>query len=159
MVKLRSACTDSWGSTGVKDKPTSTKSSVSVPVVGSTQVVDIIADSVPCTALLDTGSQVCAVAEWFVQKHLSPSDLTTLEQLIDLRGVSGQQVDYLGIIPVDLCFPELFQEQVFSVPVLVMKDTAFNNDVPFLIGTNVHVMIQSSCDDPESDSPPFDYSK
>ena len=137
MVKLRWACTRSWGSTGEQEQPTSSKTSVSVPVVGTTQVVDITADNIPCSALLDTGSQVCTVAAWFAQKHLLFSDFTTVEQLIDLRQVDGQQVDYHGVIPVDLKFPELISEQTFTVPVLVMKDTAFSHDVPFLIGTNV----------------------
>ena len=97
----------------------------------------MLADGVPGKAMMDSGSQVSTVAEWYYRKYLENSDLISVEELLDLRQVSGQQLEYIGIVAVDLQFPELQSEQTFSTPILVLKDTEFNTDIPFLIGTNV----------------------
>ena len=128
------------GNTGDMYNPTTINDqidSISVPVVGDSQVVEILIDDIPCKGLLDTGSQVCTIAEWFFDQHLQSSDLVTVEELLDLRQVSGEPVEYCGILPVDLKFPDLHSNRIFSVPVLVMKNTNFNHEVPILIGTNV----------------------
>lgn len=97
----------------------------------------MLADGIPSKALLDTGSQVCTVAEWFMKKHLQSSEMTTINELLELRQVDGQSLDYCGVLPIDIKFPDLHSDRTFSVPVLVMRDTTFNKTVPFLIGTNL----------------------
>ena len=119
--KLDDTCAREWGSTG-KVLPTN-KLNVSVLLVGNTQIVNVLADGVPGRAMLDSGSQVSTVAEWYYRKYLENSDLISVEELRDLRQVSGQQSEYIGIVAVDLQFPELQSEQTFSAPILVLKDT------------------------------------
>ena len=126
-----------WGSTGKWNKPTPNETSVDVPLVGNTYLVDILADDVLCKGLLDSGSQVTTVAEWFYKQYLQESDMIAVNELLDLKQVSGQHLDYIGIIAVDLKFPDLDENRLFSTPVIIMNDTHFNHNVPFLVGTNV----------------------
>ena len=97
----------------------------------------MIAEGVTCKGLLDSGSQVTTVAEWFYKQFLQNSDLITVDELLDLKQVSGHQLDYSGIIAVDSKFPELDNDKICSTPVIGIKDTNFNQEVPFLLGTNV----------------------
>ena len=85
--------------------------------------MNVLADGVPGKAMMYSDSQVSTVAEWYYHKYLENSDLISIEELLDLRQVSEQQLEYIGILAVDLQFPELQSEQTFSTPVLVLKDT------------------------------------
>ena len=91
----------------------------------------------PGKAMMDSSSQVSTVAEWYYSKYLENPDLISVEKLLDLRQVSQQQVEYVGIVAVDLQLPELQSEQTFSTLILVVKDTQLNTDIPFLIEINV----------------------
>ena len=125
-----------WPKTNINNIPTENHN-ISVPLVGDTQIVDVLADGITTKALLDSGSQVSTVAECFFNKYLQSSDLISVDEILDLRQVSGQPLQYIGIIAIDLEFLEFKNYKVFSTPFLVLKDTQFNSDVPFLIGTNV----------------------
>ena len=59
--KIDDTCAREWVSTG-KVLPTN-KLTVSVPLVGNTQIVNVLADGVPGKAMMDSGSQVSTVAE------------------------------------------------------------------------------------------------
>ena len=60
-------------------------------------LVALIEESVTCKSLLDSGSQVTTVAEWFYKQYLKDSDFIVVDELLDLQ-VNGQQLDYSNII-------------------------------------------------------------
>ena len=80
---------------------------ISVPLVGDTQIVDVLADGITTKALLDSGSQVSTVAEWFFKKYLQSSDLISVDEILDLRQVSRPPLQYIGIMAVDQNFLSL----------------------------------------------------
>ena len=95
---------------------------------------------VNCTsavALVDTGSQVSTLANWFYQKHCSSETLYSCSSLLRVEGADGNKLPYLGFVVCDITLP-LTGSDVFciSIPVLVVPDTPYNASVPFLMGTN-----------------------
>ena len=79
-----------------------------------------------------------------------------LHQLSELKvsvtGAGGDDIPYLGYIEVDIQLPQI-NDNVYTVPVLIVYNTDYNLTVPVLIGTNVIKML----DNVEHDSLPSEW--
>ena len=102
---------------------------------------------VNCNCLLDTGSQVTTVSASFYNRHLSEHPIQPINGL-DVEGASGENVPYLGYVPLILKFAQNFVEtepEVSSLA-LVVPDIRSNCDLPVLIGTNaLDVLYDEHC--------------
>ena len=120
---------------------TTTRSTVPrAPLIGLANEVDINVCDVNTVGLLDTGSQVTSVAKSFVDQHLSDLEIEPVDKFVEVRGVSGQRIGLLGIVVVDLHIPAeniSSGSVVVPTPALVVEDTLYNRQVPFIVGTNV----------------------
>ena len=52
--------------------------------------------------LLDTGSTISTVSEQFYNNYLKDCELVTLDDLLEVTGVGGEKLPYLGYIAVDV---------------------------------------------------------
>ncbi len=65
-------------------------------LVGSKCIATLTVDGVPCTCLLDSGSQVTTVSDSFRRLHLPSRTIQPLRKILDIEGAAGQAVPYLG---------------------------------------------------------------
>ena len=99
--------------------------------------------------LLDSGSQVTTVTASFSKTHLSEHPIQPF-QALDVEGANGQNVPYLGYVPITLKFPREFveAEPEISTLALVVPDRSSNCDLPVLIGTNaLDILYEEHCID------------
>ncbi|CAI5676583.1 unnamed protein product [Oreochromis niloticus] len=108
-------------------------------LVGPPSKTCVKVDGVPCTALLDSGSQVTIIFDSWYSKHLSHVPLRSVAGL-DIWGLSESETSYpyRGYIQVELGFLEETQEKVETIPVLALVCPRCSDTIPVLVGTNVH---------------------
>jgi transposase InsO family protein len=108
-------------------------------LVGCSNECDALVEGVRCKSLIDTGSMVTTMAQWFYEEHFSHLPLQSIDGLIDIKVAGGYSLPYSGYIEVTIAFPETGQstsDELGSL-VLIVPDTVYNQRVPLLIGTNV----------------------
>lgn len=108
-------------------------------LVGSKRVATLTVAGVPCTCLLDSGSQVTTVSESSHRLHLPSRSIQPLRKILDIEGAAGQVVPYLGYIELSIFLPEEItgKPEEMSTLALVVPDCKTNKDVPVLVRTNV----------------------
>ena len=108
-------------------------------MVGPVNVVPVEVEGVSCDALVNTGSTVTTIAESFWRTKLASMPLRPLQDLIQVEGVNGLEVKYLGYVEVSLRMQHgvAGPEQMHRAPVLVVVDTQYNAKVPLIVGTNI----------------------
>ncbi len=85
----------------------------------------------------------------FIKTHLSEHPIHPFKAL-DVEGANGQNVPYLGYVPITLKFPKEFveAEPEISTQALVVPDRRSNCDLPVLTGTNaVDTLYEEHCSD------------
>lgn len=99
----------------------------------------VFVEGVPCTSILDTGSQVTTISESFHKNFLSSLAIQPIHALLEVEGAGGQNVPYLGYIEVNISFPQTItgREEDLMALVLVVPGNHLNSKIPLLIGTNV----------------------
>ena len=106
-------------------------------LVGQVNREMIELDGVKCWALIDSGSVVSSISEGFYTQHCTHIPLQDVESICDLNlvGATGDQIDVLGFIEVEVKLPALCE----TIPVLltVFKSSILDRGVPALIGSNV----------------------
>ena len=112
-------------------------SEVSSALVGSSNIAAAMIEGIPCRSLVDSGSQISSVAEWFYRNSLKHVPLETLDTMLHIQGAGGHPLRYLGYIKVDISFPQGVNDVSQPALVLVVPDTDYNKEVPLLIGTNL----------------------
>ena len=110
---------------------------LNIPIVGDVSSTDVIADGNTSVGLLDSGSQVTTVAEWYYQDYLKDNPLLSVEETLHITGATGDKLPYKGVVEVNLSFPEIADEFFVPTPVLIVGDTEFSRSTPFIIGMNV----------------------
>lgn len=100
-------------------------------------------------ALLDTGSQVSTIAEWYYNKYLSNKPVQPIENLLRVVGAGGQEVPFSGFIDVEVSFPhsDTGDDDTVVALVLIVQDNEYNKCVPMVIGTNVAEQYKVKCSD------------
>ena len=113
--------------------------SLTIPLVGDSNEVELEIGGVSTVGLLDTGSMVTTIAKDFYDSHLQSSHpLKELDTLLTVKGAGGNSVPFYGFIEVVLSFKDAgLGDSDILVPVLVIQDTDYNKRIPMLIGTNV----------------------
>lgn len=107
-------------------------------LVGGTPEVDMRLHGIRCRALIDTGSQISAISERFYGQHLSNLILHQCSELLNVEGVGGESLPYLGYVECDVSIPMINNEEFTKrMPLLVVPNTKYNNVTPCLIGTNI----------------------
>lgn len=123
----------------------SKKSLVEVPepsllpagLVGPSSTVEVKVNGQPCSALLDSGSQVTIVFEKWYLSHLPQVPLNHLDGLA-IWGLSSSSYPYRGYIVVDVEFPQALMgsSELISVLALVCPDPVGPKQTPLIVGTN-----------------------
>ena len=85
-------------------------------------------------ALIDSGSQITSITDDLWRRHSLLRDVNLSSADIKIEGAGGQDVPYLGIVPVSITLLGITYE---DVPVFVVPTDSYRKQVPVLIGTNV----------------------
>ena len=88
-------------------------------MIGRCPTVDIVMYGRKVRGLIDTGSEVTTMTEWWVAENIQNSDLLPMTQ-VTLKAANGLEILYSGVVIVDL---ELLGQKCEGVPVLVVKDS------------------------------------
>ena len=139
--KLRNTYTKQWDRVG--DSPFPTKdyqkkiSRIPVQLFGDVDLTDVIVNDSKCKGLLDSGSCISTVAKWFYDESLSTIPMKTLSESLNIEVAGGGDLQYLGLIEIDISLPEIDPVVTFPTPVLVVDNTNFSKKSPFVIGKNI----------------------
>ena len=115
------------------EEPLDPSSSIPPDLIGEANEVRGTVAGVGCAALVDSGSQVTTVCSSFYVDHLSHCTLHDCKDLLRVEGAGGDAIPYTGYIVTTVGLQGVSS---IEVPVLVVNDTAYNKEVPLLIGTN-----------------------
>lgn len=74
-------------------------------LIGPPTTVQLLINGQPCSALLDTGSQVTIIFEKWYRKYLSEVPVHPVSGLA-VWGLSGSSYPYIGYVEVDIEFQE-----------------------------------------------------
>ncbi|KAL7874154.1 hypothetical protein SRHO_G00051240 [Serrasalmus rhombeus] len=110
-------------------------------------IANVIVSGVDSNCLLDTGSQVTTISASFYKNNLTEHPIQPID-CMTVEGANGQDVPYLGYVPISLKFPKDFveTEPEVSTLALVVPDLCVNCDLPVLIGTNaLDVLYDEHC--------------
>ena len=124
-------------------------------LVGQKCIADVGVSGVDTKCLLDSGSQVTTVTHSFYKSHLSEHPIQPFKAL-DVEGANGQNVPYLGYVPINLKFPKEFVETEPEVSALALvvpdRRKRSNCNLPVLIGTNaLDLLYEEYCSDKNPD--------
>lgn len=106
-------------------------------LVGPISTVTLKVNGHPCTALLDSGSQVTIIFEKWYQEHLSHIPIQPVSGLA-IWGLSDESYPYQGYIVVDVQFPKELTGtlETLSVLALVCPGPNTPDQTPVILGTN-----------------------
>ena len=106
-------------------------------MIGDTPEIDATVNDFPCTALLDTGSQITTISRSFYNQNLTHVTLENCHDLLRVEGVGGNVLPYDGYVVCEITVP-LTDTKSFTqvIPILVVPDTNYNRNTPGIIGTN-----------------------
>lgn len=106
-------------------------------LVGPPSVISVKVNGSPCSALLDSGSQITIIFEGWYQKYLGHLPLYPVEGLA-IWGLSNSSYPYRGYIVVEIEFSKeaIGTRQQITVMALVCPDVKSQEHVPVIIGTN-----------------------
>lgn len=108
-------------------------------LVGPVSTIPMEVNGCPCTALLDSGSQVTIVFEQWYSKYLSHVPIQPLAGL-SIWGLSESSYPYKGYIVIDISFPSILtgEAETVSILALVCPEPQSTQQVPVIIGTNAN---------------------
>ena len=111
-----------------------------IPLVGPSSEVEVRVEGKSCQALLDTGAMVSTLTLSLCQQLQFP--IYPMSQLVQVEGVGGHSLKYLGYVIDKLDISDLHQE--LEAMFLVVPDIGYNCTTPVLIGTNILQHVASS---------------
>ena len=109
-----------------------------VPLIGAQTEVEVVVNNHTTKGILDTGSHITTVSESFI-RSVPGIQIEDVTDFLKIEVASGHRLAYIGIVVSALSFPSLGEhfDSTEPIPILVVKDTDFNKNVPFIIGTNI----------------------
>lgn len=142
----------------VKESTVDMPENVGIPegLVGPPSLLPMKVNGKPCTALLDSGSQVTIIFEPWYQQHLADVPIQPVSGL-SLWGLSetGVSYPYRGYVVVDLEYPAevLGTSQTVTVLALICPSPRAEDKTSVIVGTNAsHVRrLVSQCRDSKVD--------
>ena len=93
--------------------------------------------------MVDTGSHVTTISEYFVKQHLPDVEVFPLNDLIQVTGAADTVVPYHGFVEDG----ESGLQQNHNILALVVYDTEYNRTVPMVVGTNLIRLCRESCEE------------
>ena len=117
----------------------------STVLVGKANECEVLVNNIPCVALLDTGSTVSTISEQFHEDHLRDCEIQPLDCILNIECANGGSLPYLGLIEAELEVPGLSLVETVPAIFLVVPKSAYNTQVPFLLGTNVLHQLLNQC--------------
>ncbi|KAL1259510.1 hypothetical protein QQF64_010087 [Cirrhinus molitorella] len=109
----------------------------------------------PCTAILDSGSQVTIIFEKFYEKHLSDVPIQPVSGLA-IWGLSDKSYPYTGYVVADMHFPKqlIGKSETLSVLALICPGPSTPDQVPVILGTNANLFhrLADLCGHPKSEA-------
>lgn len=107
-------------------------------LIGTKCTAQVNIEGNPCPCLLDTGSQVMTISQFFYEQNLSGLNITSLNNLLDVEAANEQVVPYLGYVKVRVVFPKDFfgSDVEVSTLALVVPETGGIAQPKVLIGTD-----------------------
>ena len=114
-----------------------TESSKHLPtgLVGEPKITQIRVDGYPCMGLLDSGSQVTCVGEYFLRKYLPTKQFLPLSDLV-VTGAVVQDVPYLGYLQLDILVDRKEAELNVTESTLALVTPGGDDQSMVIIGTN-----------------------
>jgi len=105
-------------------------------MVGHANESSIILENQYVLALIDTGSMISTISESYYDNMENRPELKKIEDFnLDISGANGQEIPYKGYIEAEVRMPHT--EIGVLVPLLVVKATNYNREVPAIVGTNL----------------------
>ena len=106
-------------------------------LIGPVNSTTVMICGQPCTAILDTGSQVTTITKDFVlsNPHLQKQEIQLSP--VRIEGAGGQDIPHDGIILLDI---QMLGTEVKSVPALVVPGIGQDGQVSCLLGTNLYFL-------------------
>lgn len=116
-------------------------------LIGPATEAQVCIEGVKCSCLIDTGSQVTTISEKFYQEHLSHLPIKSLDLLLEVKGADDHPVPYRGYVEVGVTLPLMGgdeQTEECHTLALVVPHTAYHDQAPVLIGTNLLQLFYSA---------------
>ncbi|XP_049329329.1 uncharacterized protein LOC111193656 [Astyanax mexicanus] len=109
-------------------------------LIGPSPIVQIKINGEPCSALLDSGSQVTIIFEEWHQKHLIDVPIQPVSGLA-VWGLSESSYPYKGYVVVNVQFPKelVGVQETISVLALVCPGPRSPDQTPVILGTNANL--------------------
>jgi len=101
-------------------------------LIGEANEVRGFVEDVPCTTLVDSGSQVTTVSKHFYDTYLHNMPVQSCSDLL-LQGAGGNNLPYLGYVFLSVRVDGMHNT---VIPTLIVPTTGYNERVPLLVGTN-----------------------
>ena len=115
-------------------------------MVGTTTESPATIEGVNTTALIDTGSCVSTISRQFYESHLNHLELQKCEDILNIECANGDKLPYDGFIEASFTvqgLPIKGQHAIF----LIVPNSAYNQRVPILLGTNILQELMKTCKD------------
>ena len=123
------------------EKPTA----VPDKLLAEVDVAEILVEGVECRGLIDTGSMVSTISQQFYDDNLTSCPLHPLDSLLKIECADGEYLPYSGYIEVEITMDPEMPEVSECFPLLVVPKTAYNEEVPVLLGMNVLRPLMEKC--------------
>ena len=119
---------------------TNTNAPLPKGLIGPPSTMQVKANGHPCTAILDSGSQVTIIFQKFYEEHLSDIPIQPVSGLA-IWGLSDTSYPYSGYIVVDMQFPKELtgKSETLSVLALICPGPNTPDQVPVILGTNANL--------------------
>ncbi len=86
--------------------------------------------------MIDSGSAVTTMAEWFYYSLINKPVLHSLQDLgLVVNVADGNQLPYSGYVEAEFHVPSI-EISPITIPCLIVGNTEYNRSVPIIIGTN-----------------------
>ena len=115
-------------------------------MVGTTTESPATIEGVNTTTLIDTGSCVSTISRQFYQSHLNHLELQKCEDILNIECANGDKLPYDGFFEASFTvqgLPVKRQHAIF----LIVPNSAYNQKVPILLGTNILQELMKTCKD------------
>ena len=106
-------------------------------MVGKTNDSTIMINGQSIRALIDTGSDITAMADkCFFSMDPRPELRNMSDFNLNITGASGSKIPYIGYFEAEVCIPESEHEPAI-IPILVVPVTKYSGQVPVIVWTNI----------------------